>query len=263
MNLFSFFSKKFGNASDTQDANLPLRITMKSVITLEMNPLMLAITQGALLNVPLDNLKMRKVKAISSIVLDGLDDKKIYRVYFNDEVDDSQRFFLQILCDKDNPHAVDEILVCTSFTEPPANEDDIAFFMGENDEGLGESRYAFSRDDLTFFLPEQEVAKRLSATEEMDGVEYQRIDANEDFMPAMTGVETVIFDAQGQTGCYNQIENFMAHSRALQGAITEELIVAFWVTTSKNGEEMSLGEQRPFAEYIFAIKLEQSNIKVI
>jgi hypothetical protein len=49
----------------------------------------------------------------------------------------------------------------------------------------------------------------------------------------------------------------------LQDTAFEELIVAFWVTTSKNGKDIILEDQLPLAEYIFAIKLEKNNIKVI
>ena len=57
--------------------------------------------------------------------------------------------------------------------------------------------------------------------------------------------------------------NLMPHSRELQNSLFEELIVAFWVTTSNNGQEITIENQLPLAEYIFAIKLERTNIKVI
>ncbi len=262
MNIFSYFSKLFFSAPTTQDSHLPLNINFKSTVTFEINPLMSAMTRGAMIDVPLDNLKVLKVKSISSLVIDGMEDKKIYRFYFN-QLGSEKRMFLQVLTDRNNVEKIDEILFCSSLTEPPEGEDDIAFFSGENDEGLGEASYRFSRDDLYSFLPEQEVDKRLNASGDKDGVEYSRVEPDEAFMPAFTGIETVIFDPQGTTGERNEIINLMPHSRALEGIAFEELIVAFWVTVSKNGKDITTEDQLPLAEYIFAIKLEQSNIKVI
>lgn len=262
MNIFSYFSKLFGSAPTTQDGNLPLKINFNSTITFEINPIMSAITRGAMIDAPLDNLKVLKVKAISSIKIEGMENKKIYRFYFNKENSD-KRLFLQVLCDRDNVENISEILFCSSLTEPPEGEDDIAFFSGDNDTGLGESSYRFSQKDLYSFLPRAEVDKRLSANGDEEGVEYERINPDEEFMPAFTGVETVIFDPDGATGESNDILNLMPHSRALQGTSFEEMIVAFWVTTSRNGEKIAVDDQLPLAEYIFAIKLEQTNVKVI
>jgi hypothetical protein len=49
----------------------------------------------------------------------------------------------------------------------------------------------------------------------------------------------------------------------LHDTLFEELIVAFWVTNSHNGNDIAIEDQLPLAEYIFAIKLEKTNIKVI
>jgi hypothetical protein len=57
--------------------------------------------------------------------------------------------------------------------------------------------------------------------------------------------------------------NLMPHSRALSETSFEEFLVGFWVTNSKNGKDITTRDQLPLAEYIFAIKLEQTNIKVI
>ncbi len=261
MNIFAYFRKLFAGEPTTQDSRLPLKINFKSTITFEINPLVSAITRGAMIDAPLDNLKVLNVNAISSIVIDGMEDKKIYRFYFKHNSE--KRLFLQVLTDRNNVEKIDEILFCSSLTEPPEGEDDIAFFSGDNDEGLGEASYRFSRDDLYSFLPKKEVDKRLTASGDEDGVEYSRVEADEAFMPAFTGIETVIFDANGTTGERNEIMNLMPHSRALEGIAFEELIVAFWVTVSKNGKDITTEDQLPLAEYIFAIKLEQTNIKVI
>jgi hypothetical protein len=132
--------------------------------------------------------------------------------------------------------------------------------MGDGERGLGELSYRFSRDDLYTFLPSGEVDKRLGNA---DGIEYQRANPDEEFMPAFIGVETVIYDAYGVTGETRRIMNLMPHSRALSEASFEEFLVAFWVTNSKNGKDITIRDQLPLAEYIFAIKLEQTNIKVI
>jgi hypothetical protein len=262
MKLFSYvgglLNKSFGTQPETQDAHLPLKINFKTTVTLDMNPILSAITHGAMLDVPLDNLKMLRVNAISSLKIAGMD-KKFYRFYFNTRSSE-KRLFLQVLCDSDNVDNISEILLCNSVTEPPAGEDDIAFFMGDNGVGLGEPYYRFSRDDLYTFLSGSEVDKRLG---EQDGVEYQRVDADAGFIPAFTGEETVIYDAYGSTGESRRIMNFMPHSRALTETAFEEFMVAFWVTTSKNGEGIIIRDQLPLAEYIFAIKLEALNIKVI
>ncbi len=262
MNIFSYFGKLFGGESTAQDANLPLKINFKTTITFEINPIMSAITRGAMIDAPLDNLKVLKVQAISSINIDGMEDKKIYRFYFN-RGSQEKRMFLQVLCDRDNVENIDEILFCCSRTEPPAGEEDIAFFMGDGETGLGEPVYSFSWKDLYTFLPSGEVDKRLAACDSANGIEYYRVNSEEAFMPAFTGVETVIFDAYGITGESRRIMNLMPHSRALSETSFEEFIVAFWVTTSKNGSDITTRNQLPLAEYIFAIKLEQSNIKVI
>ena len=262
MNIFSYFSKLFGSKPNRQDSNLPLKINFNSTVTFDINPIMSAVTRGAMIDVPLDNLKVLKVKSISSLKIEGMEDKKIYRFYFNQE-GKSKRLFLQVLCDKNNVENVSEILFGSSVTEPPGGEEDIAFFTGENDEGLGEMTYRFSRQDLYSFLPASEVDKRMSASGDADAVEYSRVDSDEEFMPAFTGVETVIFDPDGTTGESRDIMNLMPHSRALQGTAFEELLVAFWVATSRNGENISVDDQLPLAEYIFAIKLEQTNVKVI
>ncbi len=262
MNIFAYFKKLFASESTAQDARLPLNINFKSVITIENIPIMTAITRGAMINAPLDNLKVLKVNAISSLKIDGMEDKKIYRFYFNKEGSEN-RLFLQVLTERDQVEKIEEILFCSSFTEPPEGEDDIAFFSGDNDEGLGEPAYHFSRDDLSSFLPESEVDKRLAASGDEEGVEYLRIAQDEEFMPAFTGIETVIFDSMGTTGERREILNLMPHSRELEGIAFEELIVGFWVTQSHNGQEIETEDQLPLAEYIFGIKLEHTNVKVI
>ncbi len=266
MKFFSYlgglFNKKHAGDAATQDANLPLKINFKSTVTFEVNPFMSAITCGTLLNVPVDNLKMLRVSAISSIKIVGMEDKKIHRFYF-DSGNSQKRLFLQTLSNANNPQAIEEILFCSSLTEFAETEDDIAFFSGENNSGLGAQSYSFSRTDLSDFLPEAELNKRLGT--DCEGLEYTRIDADEiDFMPAITGTETRIFDAYGTTGESVDIMNFMPHSRLLADGMSEEIFtVAFWLTTSKDGKDIARADQLPLAEYIFAIKLEHSNIKVI
>lgn len=262
MNIFSYFGKLFAGESTAQDAHLPLKINFNSTVTFEINPILSAMTHGAMIDVLLDNLKVLSVKSISSIRIEGMDNKKIYRFYFNPE-GDRKRLFLQVLADSNNVEQIDEILFCSSVTEPPVGEEDILFFLGDNESGLGEASYSFSRDDLYTFLSRAEVDKRLAISGGEDGVEYYRVEPEQDFMPAFSGEETVIFDAYGTTGESRRIMNLMPHSRALQDTMFEELIVAFWVTTSKNGKEIILEDQLPLAEYIFAIKLEKTNIKVI
>lgn len=262
MNIFAYFKKLFAGEATTQDSHLPLKINFKSTVTFEINPILSAVTRGAMIDAPLDNLKVLKVNAISSINIDGMEDKKIYRFYF-DHAEKEKRLFLQVLTERDHVENISEILFCSSVTEPPEGEDDIAFFCGDDDSGLGEPVYGFSRDDLYSFFPRTEVDKRLAASGDEDGVEYQRVDADTAFMPAFTGVETVIFDPYGVRGESQKLMNLMPHSRALEGVAFEELIVAFWVTTSENGKDIDTDDQLPLAEYIFAIKLEQANIKVI
>jgi hypothetical protein len=267
MKFFSYLSGIFGKSSlasesTAQDANLPLKINFNTTVTFEINPIMSAITRGAMIDAPLDNLKVLKVQAISSLTIEGMENKKIYRFYFN-RGSQEKRMFLQILSDRDNVENIDEILFCCSVTELPAGDEDIAFFLGDGERGLGEPLYSFSRDDLYTFLPSSEVDKRLAASDNADGVEYQRVNEEEAFMPAFTGVETVIFDAYGTTGESRRIMNLMPHSRALSETNFEEFMVAFWVTTSKNGNDITTRDQLPLAEYIFAIKLERTNIKVI
>jgi hypothetical protein len=259
MNIFSYFSKLFASESTAQDAHLPLKINFNSTVTFEINPILSAMTHGAMIDVLLDNLKVLSVKSISSIKIEGMDNKKIYRFYFNKE-GDRKRLFLQVMSDSNNVDNIDEILFCSSVTEPPVGEEDILFFLGDNESGLGEASYSFSREDLYTFLSRAEVDKRLG---DADGVEYTRVEPEQDFMPAFSGEETVIFDAYGTTGESRRVMNLMPHSRALTDTLFEELLVAFWVTTSKNGNEITIEDQLPLAEYIFAIKLERINIKVI
>lgn len=261
MNIFSFFGKLFGGESIAQDGHLPLKINFNSTVTFDINPILSAMTHGAMIDVVLDDLRMLNVKSISSMTINGMENKKIHRFYFNKE-GDRKRLFLQVLSDSNNVDSIDEILFCSSATEPPTGEEDILFFLGDNQSGVGEPSYRFSRDDLYTFLPNNEVNKRLAVTGD-DGVEYNRVNAEQDFMPAFTGTETVIFDAYGTTGESRQILNLMPHSRALQDTLFEELIVAFWVTSSHNGNNIAIEDQLPLAEYIFAIKLEKTNIKVI
>lgn len=265
MKFFSYlgglFKKNVPSDVVTQDANLPLKINFKTTITFEVNPILSAITNGAMLAVQVDNLKMLRVTAISSIKIEGMQDKKIHRFYFNSGSND-KRLFLQTLSAANNPQAIEEVLLCSSVTEFAETEDDIAFFAGENDSGLGERNYNFSRDDLSDFLPDAELDKRLG--KDCEGLEYSRIEADDiAFMPAITGTETRIFDAYGTTGESVEIMNFMPHSRALQGGADENFVVAFWVTTSKDGKTIERADQLPLAEYIFSIKLEPNNIKVI
>jgi hypothetical protein len=264
MKFFSYLNgllgKPFSSTANAQDVNLPLHINFKSRLTFDSNPFVSAITHGALLDVPLDNLKFLPITAISSIRIQGMDDKKIHRFYFKND-NTAKRMFLQTLSAIDNPQQIAEILFCCSVTEPPESEEDIEFFLGENDSGLGEAIYSFSRDDLSFFLPEQECSKRFAA--DCEFIEYSRVDDSMEFMPAFSGVETVIFDPQGTTGQSVRIMNFMPHSRALSDTRFEELIIAFWVITSENGQQVVTEEQIPLVEYLFAIKLEPTNITVI
>lgn len=266
MKIFSYlgglFNKNVSSDAVTQDANLPLKINFKTTVTFEVNPFMSAITGGAMLDVRLDNLKMLRVTAISSIKIAGMEDRKIHHFYF-DSGSNEKRQFLQTLSNINNPQAIEEILFCTSVTEFAETEDDIAFFCGENGTGLGAQSYTFSRTDLSGFLPDAELDKRLG--KDCQGLEYTRIEADTmEFMPAITGTETRIFDAYGTSGESVDIMNFIPHSRLLSGGMSEEnFMLAFWVTTSKNGKTIAREDQLPLAEYIFAIKLEQGNIKVI
>jgi hypothetical protein len=262
MNIFAYFAKRFAGESTAQDAQLPLNINFKTTVSFEKNVIIAAIMRGVMLNVSLGNLDFLTVQAISSLVLNGMTDKKMHRFYFT-KIGDDQPFFLQTLSDSDNPHNIAEILLCCSRLEPPNGADDIAFFMGDNRQGLGEPYYRFSPDDLTSFLSEEEVSKRLTANDDEGSIDYTRVDAAQDFMPAFTGVETVIFDAYGTTGESRQILNLMPHSRQLSGNTSEQLIVGFWVVTSKNGKTIALNQQLPLADYIFAIRLEPTNINVI
>ena len=263
MKLFDYLGGLFNKNKQamTQDARLPLKINFKTTVTLELNPILSAITHGAMLNIQLDSLKVMHVQAISSIVIDGMDGKKIYRFYFN-RGSKEKRLFLQVLCDSDNVENIDEILLCSSLTEPPTGAEDIAFFCGDNQTGVGSPTYGFSRENLYNFLPQHEVDKRL-AVQKADMVEYLRIDPEQEFMPAFTGLETVITDPYGTTGERRKIMNLMPHSRALTDSLFEEFLVSFWVTTSKDNKEIYLNKQLPLAEYIFAIKLEAANIQVI
>lgn len=266
MKFFSYlgglFNKKYASDAVRQDANLPLKINFKTTVTFEVNPFMSAITRGALLDVGLDNLKMRRVTAISSLKIAGMEDKIFHRFYF-DSGNNQKRLFLQTLSNANNPQAIEEILFCSSVTELAETEDDIAFFTGKNATGLGAQGYSFSRADLSDFLPDAELDKRLG--KDCEVLDYIRIEADEmEFMPAITGTEIRIFDANGTTGESVGIMNFMPHSRLLSGGMSEEnFVVAFWVTTSKDGKTIAREDQLPLAEYIFAIKLEHSNIKVI
>lgn len=263
MKLFDYCKALLNKNTEasTQDAHLPLNINFKTTVTLEVNPILSAMTHGAMLNVQLDSLKVMRVQAISSIVIEGMEGKKIYRFYFN-RGSKEKRLFLQVLCDSDNPENIDELLLCSSLTEPPTSEEDIAFFSGEDQTGVGALTYSFSRENLYNFLPQHEVDKRL-AVQQSDNVDYQRIEPELDFMPAFTGIETVITDPHGTTGERRKIMNLMPYSRALSDNVFEEFLMSFWVTTSKDGNEIYLNKQLPLAEYIFAIKLETTNIQVI
>jgi hypothetical protein len=258
--LNGLLNKASPDKSTAQDANLPLKINFKTTVTFEVNPFVAAITQGSMLDVKVDNLKMLRVTAISSIKIAGMEDKKIHRFYFNSG-NDEKRLFLQTLSAVNNPENIEEILFCSSVTEFAETEEDIAFFSGENETGLGEQTYSFSRDDLNDFLPEKELDKRLG--KDCEGLDYSRVAADMEFMPAFTGTETRIFDANGTQGESVEIMNFMPHTRSLQDVFRENLTVAFWVTTSRDGKTISRAEQLPLAEYIFSIKLEKNNIKVI
>ncbi|MDD1611393.1 MAG: hypothetical protein LUO95_12635, partial [Methylococcaceae bacterium] len=101
MNIFSFFGKLFAGESTAQDANLPLKINFNSTVTFEINPILSAMTHGAMIDVLLDNLKVLRVKSISSIKIDGMENKKIHRFYFNQE-GERKRLFLQTLSDSNN-----------------------------------------------------------------------------------------------------------------------------------------------------------------
>jgi hypothetical protein len=259
--LKGLLNKAAPSEATTQDANLPLHINFKTTITFEVNPFVSAITQGAMVDVKLDNLKMLRVQAISSLKIAGMEDKKFHRFYFESSCDE-KRLFLQTLSAANNPQAIEEILFCSSVTEVVESVEDIEFFTGENELGLGAQTYTFSRADLVDFLPKPELDKRLgkACTE----LEFIRSEADEmEFMSALTGSETRIFDANGTRGESVKIMNFMPHTRSLSGAANENFMVAFWVTTSKDGKNIARDEQLPLAEYIFAIKLEQKNINVI
>ncbi len=262
MGFFAYLGGLLGKSAstDAQDVNLPLKIGFKTTVSFDVNPFVMAMTRGAMLDVRVDNLKMLKVNAISSIKIAGMEDKKIHRFYFDSDSSD-KRLFLQTLSDANNSQNIAEILFCSSVTELPESTDDIAFFSGENGTGLGEISYSFSRDDLSSFLAETELDKRLGA--DYQGLEYRRVSEDMEFMPAFTGVETRIFDAYGTSGEKVAVMNLMPHSRALKGGGEENFLVGFWVITSRNGKEIARDDQLPVAEYIFAIKLEPSNIKVI
>ncbi|MEY4767657.1 MAG: hypothetical protein RL637_296 [Pseudomonadota bacterium] len=243
-----------------QDVDLPLNLNFNSLITINVHPIVSVITHGALLNVELDNLKFLKIKAISSLKIQGIEGKKIHRFYFETEAAD-RRLFLQILSNNAYPDQIEEILFCGSLTEPPENQKDIGFFLGENQQGLGERIYHFSRDDLNFFLLTEEVEKRLAP--ECEQVEYLRINEEIEFMPPFTGIETVIFDSVGSSGQTVKILNLMPHFRSLSEYLSEILLVSFWLVIAEDGHTLPIEEQLPLAEYIFAFQLDQNNITVI
>ena len=218
------------SASTTTSAveGTPFNARIGSLITLKASPFLRAF--GSLTGTPSAS---QTVKSISKlhIPMNG----NAHRLYTSrgDGADDSEEF-LQIYSDA-NGEAQELVYFRRLVRIYPQTEEEQRAYMGEDSEGLGQTTFALSLEQMQGI---GWVAPMLrDSFGDADSLEYQRCagDASIEFVAPFRGTENRIDDASGEHGLHQEIV-FMPYRRMLTGGSQEKLLVETEIVTDHDGD---------------------------
>lgn len=220
--------------SQVQDQGLPMGGRIGGLIKLQQSPLIRAVANGSLIQLPSAGETL--IKAISRVKLNLAGE--LYRYYLDTGDSGSKEKFLQIFQDEQGKIA--EILYCVALTRiiPETAEDQDAY-TGRAGCGLGDASYTLWREQLVDMdLGDADLAQVFG---ENEGLTYLR-DAGSpqsEFIPPFTGVETRIDDAHGERGLKQEIY-FMPYVRDLSDGL-EYLLISTEIIQSQDGDTSRRG----------------------
>jgi hypothetical protein len=249
-------AKNSHHQAQREDANLPLKARIGSVVTLQKTPLIRAQTQGSLLELPAEDESL--IVAISRLQtnLNG----ELLRYYINLGDDKATEKFLQIYVDTNG--AIREIWYCSGLSRIiPETSEDQAAFTGSAGYGLGDRAFTLWRQQL------EEVGLDSltldTAFGEQDALTYQR-DAGDpqlEFLAPFRGTETRIDNAEGTAGLQQEVI-FMPYSRNLGGEESgqrEILLISTEIVESENGDR---NKRSIHVDFMIAIPIDVERLVV-
>ncbi|MBY0573710.1 MAG: hypothetical protein K2P84_08520 [Undibacterium sp.] len=240
-----------------EDAGLPLKARIGSVVQLQKSPLIRAQTQGSLVEMPDENETL--ICAISRLKTDLRGD--LYRYYLNVGDDSGSQTqsekFLQLYLDEHG--GLNEILYCSRLTRfiPESVEDQDAF-LGEAGYGLGDATYTLWRDQIADLGLDESSLQ--AAFGDQDSIVYQRDagDVGQEFIAPFRGVENRIDNAAGSLGLKQELV-FMPYSRKLVGDQSEILLISTEIVESANGDRNQRGIH---VDFMIGIVIENDRLVV-
>lgn len=239
-----------------EDANLPLKARVGSVVVLQKTPMIRAQAQGSLLEMPSDEETI--IVAISRVrtELEG----KLYRYYLHRGDEEAAEKYIQVYVD-----ASGEIKELSYYSRLcrliPETLEDQQIFSGEAGYGLGDLTYTMWRWQLEEMGWSEE---NLQATFlDQDHVLFQRDagDPHAEFVAPFRGTETRIDNADGSAGLQQQVI-FMPYSRALsqeRDQHRELMLISTEIIESENGDRNKRGI---FVDFMIGIPIETERLVV-
>ena len=247
------------HSGQREDANLPLKARIGSVIAIQKSPLIRAISQGSLITLPDEGETL--IRAISRIQTDM--SGNLYRYYLHVGDDLHAEKFLQLYANESGE--ISEVMYCSRLTRliPETTEDQQAY-LGEAGYGLGDSSYTLWRGQLEEMGLDDTDLSNIFA--DADSLVYQRDvgSAEQDFVSPFRGIETRIDDALGKQGLKQDIV-FMPYSRKLGGEGGEDgdqreiLLISTEIVESEDGDRAKRGI---YVDFMIAIPVELERLVV-
>ena len=214
------------------DDELPFKMRIGSLLTLQLNPFVTAEIGGSIMTTPQQAMT---IKAISRLRLDMAG--QIFRAYVSTgDKDDKNEVFLQLYVGTSGE--VEEAMYCTRLTRfYPETAEDQANFTGESGVGLGQKTYALSSDQLIDLGLAPSLVKVVCG--EAGQLEYTRSTGGSEleYVPPFVGTESRVDDATGDSGLTQSVY-FMPYARSigLDGMTSEHLLISCETVASIDGD---------------------------
>lgn len=239
-----------------EDANLPLKARVGSVVVLQKTPMIRAQAQGSLLEMPSDDETI--IVAISRIRtnLDG----KLYRYYLQRGDQDHAEKYIQVYVDANDQ--IQELAYYSRLCRLiPETQEDQQIFSGEAGYGLGDLTYTMWRRQLEEMGWDEESLQTTFL--DQDHILFQRDagDPHAEFVAPYRGTETRIDSADGASGLQQQVI-FMPYSRALsqeQDQHRELMMISTEIVESENGDRSQRGI---YVDFMIGIPIETERLVV-
>lgn len=235
-----------------EDHDLPLGGRIGGMISMQKSPLIRAISNGSLIQMPGDGETL--IKAASRVRLDFAG--RLYRYYLDTGDKDTKEKFLQLF--QDEAGKVTEILYCAQLARIiPESEDDQDAYTGRTGYGLGDHVYTLWREQLADMdLGDVDLDLVFG---DSDKLEYRRDAGNPqtEFVAPFTGSETRIDDAFGKHGLKQQIY-FMPYVRDLDGGL-EYLLISTEIIESQDGDATRRGIH---VDFMIGIPIELERVTI-